>query len=120
MLLLVDDDPSFLETAQAQLDAPRGIFLAGNAAQAKELMGSVGEAFSVVMIDLDLPDQDGFSLINELHRNFPDLPVIAISGVCKTDVLESAKLVGAMAALKKPITSEWNTAITLARHQQAG
>ena len=46
------------------------------------------------MIDLDLPGQDGFSLIQEMRRNFPDLPVIAISGVFHGRLLESAKLLG--------------------------
>ena len=32
--------------------------------------------FSVVLIDLDLPGQDGFSLIYEMRHHFPDLPII--------------------------------------------
>jgi len=117
MLLIVDDDPSFLEKAQQLLNSGRGVFLARNAQQAKELIGSVGQAFSVVLVDLDLPGQDGFSLIGEMRAAFPDLPVIAMSGVCKGDVLESAKLVGAADALSKPINPEWELALARARGQ---
>jgi CheY-like chemotaxis protein len=111
MLLIVDNDPQFLQEAEQRLESPRGVFFARNAVHAKELMGSVGGVFSAVLVDLDLPGQDGFSLIREMHLSFPDLPLIAISGVFQPDVLESAKLVGAADTLPKPISPEWNAAI---------
>jgi CheY-like chemotaxis protein len=120
MLLIVDDDPTFLERAQELLPYEgRGIFFAGNAEHAKELMGTVGDGFSVVMIDLDLPGQDGFSLISEMRRQFPDLPVIAISGVFQKHVLESAKLLGAADTLSKPIGPEWTTTLQRVRANAA-
>jgi two-component system, response regulator AauR len=116
MLLIVDDDPTFLERAEELLDGVgRGIFFARNAEHARELMGTVGDGFSVVMIDLDLPGQDGFSLIAEMRRRFPTLPVIAISGVVQKHVLESAKLLGAADTLQKPIGPEWTSTIARVR-----
>jgi CheY-like chemotaxis protein len=85
MLLLVDDDPKFLQAAETGLEPGRGIFFARNAEHAKELMRSVGSAFSVAIIDLNLPGQNGFELIRELHEQFPDLPMIAVSGTCHHD-----------------------------------
>jgi DNA-binding NtrC family response regulator len=115
MLLIVDDDPNFLEQAMQVLNSGRGVFIARDAQQAKELMGSVGAAFSLVLIDLDMPGQDGFSLIREMRAAFPDLPVIAMSGVCQRDVLESAKVIGAADALPKPIDRTWELAIARAQ-----
>jgi CheY-like chemotaxis protein len=115
MLLIVDDDPKFLEEAERLLNTGRGVFLARDAQHAN----SVGAAFSVVLIDLDLPGQDGFSLIREMRTAFPDLPVIAMSGVVPRAVLESAKLVGAADALPKPIDAAWNAAIARARGSRA-
>src|SRR4051794_15690042 len=109
MLLIVDDDHRFLAEAERLLNT--GVFFARNAQHAKELFGSVGAVFSLVLIDLDLPGQDGFSLIREFREAFPDLPVIAISGVVEEHVLESAKLLGATDALHKPITADWTAAI---------
>jgi DNA-binding NtrC family response regulator len=111
MLLIVDNDPQFLQEAEQRLEHPNGFFFARDAAQAKDLMGSVGSVFSAVLVDLDMPGQDGFSLIREMHRSFPDLPLIAISGVFQPHVLESAKLVGAAETLPKPISAEWNEVI---------
>jgi len=116
MLLIVDDDPTFLERAEELLKGEgRGIFFARNAEHAKELIGTIGDGFSVVIIDLDLPGQDGFSLISEMRLRFPELPVIAMSGVFQKHVLESAKLLGAAETLEKPIGPEWTSAIARAR-----
>jgi CheY-like chemotaxis protein len=120
MLLIVDDDPRFLEAAERMLNPGRGVFFAGNARHAKQLIRIIGDALSVVLIDLDLPGEDGFSLIRELRDAFPDLPLIAISGVVPRDVLESAKALGAAEALPKPINSAWNAAIDRARSQRGG
>jgi DNA-binding NtrC family response regulator len=115
MLLIVDNDPEFLQEAEQHLTSPRGVFFARDAKQAKELMGNVGGVFSAALVDLDLPGQDGFSLIREMHQRYPDLPLIAISGVFQSNVLESAKLLGASETLPKPISAEWNAVIARVR-----
>ena len=114
MLLLVDDDPHFLQAAEEVLVTRDGIFLARSAEQAKDLMRSFGSDFSLAMVDLDLPGQDGFSLIEEMRLHFPDLPIIAISGVAQEGVLEIAKVLGAADALHKPITPDWQIAMARA------
>jgi len=119
MILIVDDDPTFLENAEQVLDAGRGVFFAQDAEHAKSLIGSVGSEFSVALVDLSLPGQDGFSLIIEMREQFPNLPVIAISGVYQEHVLESAKAVGAVDALQKPITPAWKAAIARIRATKA-
>lgn len=119
MLLVVDDDPVFLDQAREILDPGRGVFLAPTAARARELLGLLGAGLTVAMVDLDLPDEDGFSLIRELRRRFPDLSIVAVSGVYQEHVLESAKALGACKTFRKPIAPDWNTAITALRHRVA-
>jgi two-component system OmpR family response regulator len=116
MLLIVDDDPAFLDQARESFDAGRGIFLAPNAARARELLDLLGTNLTVAMVDLDLPDEDGFTLIHDLRRRFPKLAIVAISGVYQRHVLESALALGARATLEKPITPEWIAAIATFRH----
>ena len=120
MLLIVDDDPAFLLKAEKLFGEGQNVYFAADAQQAKNLMSAVGSGFSCLMIDLDLPGQDGFSLIREFRQHFPDLPVIAISGVYQRHVLESAKLLGATDALQKPITPDWKVAVARARAKGAG
>ena len=111
MLLLVDDDPEFLEAAE-RVFMPHRVLFARDADQASMLMGTVGQEVSVILVDLDLPGKDGFAFIHELRGAFPDLPVVAISGVFQDHVLEAAKIIGAAEALRKPITSEWTSVLT--------
>lgn len=115
MILIVDDDPSFLAAAQRTLARHRDTIVARTAAQARDLIRSVGGSVSLVLVDLDLPDEDGFSLIRDLRGRFPDLPVIAISGVSHFHILESAKLLGATEVLEKPIGPDWPGAIERVR-----
>ena len=115
MLLVVDDDPRFLDDVQRLAPMSRGVFFARNANHAWDLIRTVGADFTIALVDLDLPGKDGFSLIRELHENLPDLPVIAISGVFQDHVLESASALGAIDALSKPITFAWNELIARIR-----
>ncbi len=115
MILLVDDDPKFLAQAEAMLAHREGLYFARDAKHALELMATVGASFSVALVDLDLPGVNGLELMDKLRRHFPDLPVIAISGVFGGHALEVAKEFGAVEVLSKPATVAWNAAIDRAR-----
>jgi CheY-like chemotaxis protein len=69
MMLIVDDDPKFLQNAGELLGPARNVLFARNAEQAKTLLRCVAKTFSVALVDLDMPGQDGFSLIMELRRS---------------------------------------------------
>ena len=119
MLLIVDDDPRFLEAAERGLDERGGVLFALNGEQARYLMGAVGTEFSAALVDFALPSGNGPSLVREMHRNYPDLPVIAVTAALKRNLLERAKALGAAGVLTKPVTSEWNTAIARAKAASA-
>ena len=57
----------------------------------------------LVITDIFMPDADGFELICDLHRERPDIEVIAISGR-DTKRLQDAKLLGARVVLREPMT----------------
>jgi CheY-like chemotaxis protein len=115
MLLIVDGDPRFLEAAERALDERDGVLFALNADHARSLMVAVGPEISAALINLFLPRGDGFSLIREMRREHPDLPVVAMTGVVRRNVLERAKALGAADLLQKPATPEWNTTIARAK-----
>ena len=112
MVLIVDDDPEFLEDILESLGAQNDPLCAADARHARELIQSVGGDFSAALIDLDLPGENGYELIRELHAQFPELPIIAISGVVEDSCLEAARCVGASATLRKPVSNEWNAVLS--------
>jgi two-component system sensor histidine kinase/response regulator len=117
MILVVDDDLSFLELASKILNRDRQVFLAFDAQQAFQLTKHLG--FSVALVDLDLKGKDGLSLIERLRENFPDLPIIAISSALSGRELEHAMELGVVEVLHKPITPEWRPVVERIRATRA-
>lgn len=113
MILIVDDDPLFLEKARQILNQTRQVFLASNSRLAMRLAADVG--FSVVLVDLDLGREDGLALIRQIHHNFPGLPIIAISESPHNTILELAQEFGAVEILHKPITPDWKPVVERVR-----
>jgi len=109
MVLVVDDDSELLERAEHILQQDQQVFFARNGAHAWTLINVIG--FSIALVDLDLPDCNGFQLIEEIHLARPTLPIVAISGVFSGSVLESAKEFGAVEVLSKPPDSQWKAAV---------
>src|SRR6187551_2694691 len=104
MILVVDDDPAFLDAAQETLGTQYQVFVAANAAQAWQL--ALKRGFSAIPIDFCLGQEKEFSLIEELNHSFPKLPVIAITGALSRNTLKSAMEFGAAGILKKPISPD--------------
>jgi CheY-like chemotaxis protein len=111
MILLVDDDPVFLEEAYTLLTPQRHVLFARTAYDAFKLLEVLSGSLAAAVVDLDLPDVDGFALIRHMRTAYPSLPVIAMSGVLQEAALQSAKLMGASDVLHKPISPEWNAVI---------
>jgi DNA-binding response OmpR family regulator len=60
----------------------------------------------VVILDIIMPEKEGFETIVEIRRDYPDLKIIAISGggsIGATNYLKLAKTLGANLTFEKPI-----------------
>src|SRR5581483_5674449 len=105
MILVVDDDPKFLEKAREILNRTRQVFLASTARRAYKLAQDLG--FSVGLVHLDLKGEDGIALIRNIRENVPGLPIIAIAEDLQHAAVELARELGVAEILTKPITPEW-------------
>jgi DNA-binding NtrC family response regulator len=119
MILLVDDDPQFLDEAFAALPATARVYMAGDAQHATNVLRQVGGRLSIALVDLDLPGTSGFDLIREMQQMDSTLPLIAISGVLADSALESARVFGACETLRKPVTPAWNAIIERLQRKEA-
>lgn len=78
-VLIVDDDEEFRGLARALLD--RGAFrVLGEAAGCREALARVAELRpAVVVVDVGLPDGDGFALAERLVADDPPPAVVVVS-----------------------------------------
>jgi two-component system response regulator RegA len=103
-LLVVDDDPTLCGALAATLEAcgPR-VAIAETAAQAIRMLEQGPP--DVVLLDLSLPDGDGFDVLDAVERTTPMPVVVAMSGVATP--LQSFRLaqLGAAVYLEKPFST---------------
>ena len=104
--MIVDDDRDFLAKAGLMLRGHK-LHFASDAGHATKLLSELGTEVGVALVDLDLPSVSGFDLIHAIRQFDAQLPIVAMSEVVSESILASAKLVGATATLRKPITNEW-------------
>jgi DNA-binding NarL/FixJ family response regulator len=80
-ILVVDDHHLIREALRGVLKVVRRdavILEAPNAAQAQQTIAEQPDV-KLVLLDLTLPDRDGFSLLEELRRRYPAVSVVVLS-----------------------------------------
>lgn len=101
-VLIVDDDPKFLNAAEHMLvKAGYRVFRAADGKRAVDLLEKQHSEIEVAIVDLALPDINGFELIGAISRRANQIRVIATSCVFKDPYLEMAGTLGAHAAIRK-------------------
>ena len=60
----------------------------------------------LVITDIIMPEQEGIETIQALRKEIPGIGIIAISGRFEGPYLKMAEVLGADAALAKPISAE--------------
>jgi CheY-like chemotaxis protein len=60
----------------------------------------------LVIMDLVMPEQEGIETIRILHREFPGIGIIAMSGAFGGQFLEPARMLGADVVLSKPVGTD--------------
>lgn len=115
-VLVVDDEDSVRELVIAMIE-PLGydIVEATNGEEASAACKAT--TLDLIITDIVMPDKNGIDFIMEVKKEYPDVPVIAISGgggiAGRYDYLKIAKLVGAHNILKKPFDAkELRTAVS--------
>jgi DNA-binding NarL/FixJ family response regulator len=100
-LLLVDDDADFRRLAR-QLLEDGGYDVVGAAADARDAVKMAGEcAPEVTLVDVNLPDANGFKLAGRLAREHPGMAVLLISTYDRGDLDQLARDTGARGFVPK-------------------
>ena len=102
-ILVVDDDQAVRTLAASVLEqAGYTVEQAQNGIQAIERLRELGEAVSVVLLDLTMPQLGGAEAALELRRLQPNVPIVAMSGYGDAEVMERFSGAGIDDYLPKP------------------
>lgn len=102
--MIVEDD-AILTLVQKQMVSRLGYEVAGTASSGEEAIHSIQKLNpDIMLIDVQLAGAlDGIETVRKLRERGNDTPVIFISGCISTELLSSAKEVGYIDFLRKPV-----------------
>ncbi len=101
--VLVDDHFLIREALRGvlkELDDGATILEASSWRDASRLLEECSEV-ALVLLDLGLPDRDGFSALEEARNRYPRIPVVILSAKCDRDNVEKALELGAVGFISK-------------------
>ncbi|MCV2883735.1 nitrogen regulation protein NR(I) [Aestuariibacter sp. AA17] len=99
---IVDDDSSIRWVLQKALQASNIGCVSFSNPQDLLLQLQMGQAPEVIISDIRMPQMDGMALLAEVHRDFPQIPVIIMTAHSDLDSAVNAYQSGAFEYLPKP------------------
>ena len=101
--LVVDDDVQVRQTLARVLQALGMATLeAGNGREAIGVIEAQG-GVPLIVSDINMPEMDGIALLREVHRRWPDIAVIMLTGVADVSTAVDCLKHGAYDYLQKPV-----------------
>jgi DNA-binding NarL/FixJ family response regulator len=104
MKVLVVDDHALIREAMrgvvVELQGDAVVLEAGNCSQAMSLIQQHADV-ALVLLDLGLPDRNGFEVLAELHENHPAISVVMLSAFSDRDNVVKALDGGALGFIPK-------------------
>ena len=99
-ILIVDDDPHVAKMFSKMLVGDGYTVTTADSGSAAFVALQKRE-FNLLILDLAMPQPDGFELLKQLRAYRPELRILVVSGAFQGAVLKAAEMVGATAALSK-------------------
>jgi DNA-binding NarL/FixJ family response regulator len=102
-VLIVDDHALIreaLRTVLKQLKRETAIFEASNSRQAMQIVEEHPD-LGLILLDINLPDRDGFSVLGELRERHPTIAIVILSGFDDQDEVKRAFNLGALGFIPK-------------------
>lgn len=102
-VLIVDDDQEMLLSLKEgfeKYNATFSVLMAGDGLVATEKLKQ--ETISLVITDLRMPRMDGFALLSEIMEQYPEIPVIIMTGYSTPEMEKLAQKGSAVGYVEKP------------------
>jgi two-component system invasion response regulator UvrY len=106
-ILIVDDHAIVRKGLKQILEGENGLATVDEAKDGHEALQMVrDQAWDLVILDINLPGQNGLDVLNELHFQFPKLPVLIMSMYSEEQYAVQALKAGAAGYLNKQSAPE--------------
>lgn len=95
-ILIVEDHAGFAEALMRVLNTDKNLKVVAVAESAEKALEQIPNLkVDLVLVDISLPQMNGINLVGELHKKYPDLPCIVLSGHLSSDYARRAMDAGA-------------------------
>ena len=104
-IALVDDDRQLVKFLKQALE--EGGYEVTATTSGKQMLAQLELRLpDLLILDLNMPEPDGFDMLKKVRAAHPYLRMMVISGFLKGPMLEAARFVGAVATLEKPVSPD--------------
>jgi len=103
-VLIIEDDELFSQAIRDYLTEDYKVDEVGSAKEALSFLAESGA--DVALLDINLPDIDGITLLPQIKKNWPVLPIIMMTAVDAVPQVVEAIKKGAFDYLAKPINAQ--------------
>ena len=104
VILVVDNEPNILRLCQNLLERENYVVIATN--QTQQAISTVAhQRVDLLLVDIRMPDADGFQILTMARQHRPDLPVVIMTGFGTVETAISALNQGADGLVLKPFSA---------------
>jgi DNA-binding NarL/FixJ family response regulator len=103
-ILVVDDHVLIRDAVRGVLKELKGdadVLEASDCRQAMALIAENADELGLILLDLNLPDRDGFSALSEVRERYPAISVVVLSGQADRSTVVKALDLGALGFIPK-------------------
>jgi two-component system, NarL family, invasion response regulator UvrY len=106
-ILIADDNPVILNTIRKILSSQADFQIVAEASGGKQAIEMVRDnPLDIVVLDVNMPDMHGLDVLIHLRKNYPDLPVLMLSGFGDSNYSSKCIKEGAAGFIGKEDASE--------------
>jgi PAS domain S-box-containing protein len=106
-ILIVDDDAAVLQIAQRAIEVcGYRVLTAASPGAAEKILAAQAEAVDLILIDVVLPEINGYQLFESWHMQYPRLRVLYMSGYMDNATVNNDILARGLPFIQKPFTAE--------------
>ena len=104
-VLVIDDEDIVLTSCHRTL-TPEGYEVKTAKSGIDGLKMLKNEPFNIVLVDIKMPDMDGIEVLRRIKEEWPDTPVVIITGFSTIEAAVFTIKLGAYDYIEKPFTPE--------------